>query len=426
MSPDSISTVSTESWGSRLGNAIKSVLVGIVLFLVSFPLLFWNESRAVKTTSSIKEVAATVDVTATPGVVDPSKNETLIHLSGEATTDETLTDDEFGVAAVAIKLYRSVEMYQWEEEEESETRKKTGGGEETTTTYTYTKDWSEGRNDSSQFERPEGHENPTPQYWANEIIAKKVTLGAFTLSNALVGDIANYTDLRMTGEDFDALPEAKKAELKLSDGKFYLPYGSGAPDDPAEKGDPAVEGERGGNAAEDEETGATERPPGDAPVGEPQLGDLRISFQIVKPQPVSIIAKQVGESFSSFHTKSGRDVEWLYEGTLTAEQMCDKKHTENAMLTWILRLVGFLVMAFGIGLVFRPLVVVADVIPMVGNVLGAGVFVFAIVIALPLTLSTIAVSWFAVRPVLGVILLVAAVGIIVGAKMLSKKKKTPA
>ena len=122
MSPDSFSTVSTESWGSRLGNAIKSVLVGIVLFLVSFPLLFWNESRALKTTSSIKEVAATVDVTATPDEVDPSKNETLIHLSGEATTDETLTDDEFGVADVAIKLYRAVEMYQWEEEEESETR----------------------------------------------------------------------------------------------------------------------------------------------------------------------------------------------------------------------------------------------------------------------------------------------------------------
>jgi hypothetical protein len=44
------------------------------------------------------------------------------------------------------------------------------------------------------------------------------------------------------------------------------------------------------------------------------------------------------------------------------------------------------------------------------------------VIATPLTLLTIAVSWIAVRPLLGVALLIVAVGIIVGGIKLSKGK----
>lgn len=33
----------TQSWGSRLGDSLKGIIVGIILFIVSFPLLFWNE-----------------------------------------------------------------------------------------------------------------------------------------------------------------------------------------------------------------------------------------------------------------------------------------------------------------------------------------------------------------------------------------------
>jgi hypothetical protein len=45
----------TQSWFSRIGNAIKGVLVGLVLFVVSFPLLFWNEGRAVQAYMGLAE-----------------------------------------------------------------------------------------------------------------------------------------------------------------------------------------------------------------------------------------------------------------------------------------------------------------------------------------------------------------------------------
>src|SRR4051812_752026 len=46
---------SSQSWGSRLLESIKSVLIGLVLFVVAFPLLFWNEGRAVHTAKCLAE-----------------------------------------------------------------------------------------------------------------------------------------------------------------------------------------------------------------------------------------------------------------------------------------------------------------------------------------------------------------------------------
>ena len=58
--PDSISVVTERGLGSRLGRSIKGVLVGIVLFGLSFPVLFWNEGRAVKRHRDLQEGAVHV------------------------------------------------------------------------------------------------------------------------------------------------------------------------------------------------------------------------------------------------------------------------------------------------------------------------------------------------------------------------------
>ena len=63
----------------------------------------------------------------------------LVHVSGAVKTGDPISDDELGVQAQAVKLVRTVEMYQWKEDEKSEERKKLGGGTETTKTYTYEK-----------------------------------------------------------------------------------------------------------------------------------------------------------------------------------------------------------------------------------------------------------------------------------------------
>src|SRR6266852_9797155 len=161
---DSFSVVSSESWFSRIVGSIKSVLFGLFLFIAAFPLMYWNEGRAVRTAKSLTEgLGAVVPIGADS--VDGSKEGKLVHVSGAVKTTAQLADDAFPVRADGVKLLRTVEMYQWKEHESKESRKKLGGGTETVTTYDYKKDWATGRIDSSSFKKPEGHENPeAPAY----------------------------------------------------------------------------------------------------------------------------------------------------------------------------------------------------------------------------------------------------------------------
>lgn len=45
----------TTSYGTRVGNSLKSVLFGIVLIIGATVLLWWNEGRAVKTADMLKD-----------------------------------------------------------------------------------------------------------------------------------------------------------------------------------------------------------------------------------------------------------------------------------------------------------------------------------------------------------------------------------
>ena len=137
MSNDSFTETTSSGWFSRIGNSIKGILFGVVMILVSIVIMFWNEGRAVKTRKTLDEGAKTV-VSIPADTLDGPKDGTLVYMTGIANTSAPLQDSEFNVTAPALKLRRSVEMYQWEEETQTETKKKLGGSEETTTTYSGT------------------------------------------------------------------------------------------------------------------------------------------------------------------------------------------------------------------------------------------------------------------------------------------------
>jgi len=82
----------------------------------------------------------------------------------------------------------------------------------------------------------------------------------------------------------------------------------------------------------------------------------------------------------------------------------------DAVTTWILRAVGFFFMFLGLSLVFRPIAVFGDVVPLVGSLLGAGVGVFSGLVAAFFSFVTIGLAWFVYRPLLGIALLALAVG----------------
>ena len=144
-----VTETTTEGWGSRLGSSIKGVLVGGLMFLAGFPVLFWNEGNAVKTARAIDEGEGACVSLESNAAIDQEMNGKLVHMSGKADTKDVLTDDTFGISATAIHLQRNVEMYQWIEESKTTEKKKVGGSVERTTTYTYKKDWMPNAIDSS-------------------------------------------------------------------------------------------------------------------------------------------------------------------------------------------------------------------------------------------------------------------------------------
>ncbi len=367
---NSVSVTSSQSWGSRLFESIKSVLFGLVLFVAAFPVLFWNEGRAVQTAKSLKEgLGAVVAVPA--DAVGAGNEGKLVHVSGAVDAGAVLLDEGFGVEAQAVKLIRTVEMYQWTEEEKSESRKKLGGGTETVKTYSYAQEWSEELIDSAQFQEPAGHENTAQfPFEPQTLVADPVKVGAFTLSEEQLGQLTDATELKIDEAAVERLPEEEKAQLKVADGRFYL---------------------------------------GENPAA-PALGDTRVSFSVVNPEQVSLVGVQTGETFAPFQAEAGDTVLLVATGVQTAAQMFKTAQDQNAVLTWILRAVGFFMFFLGTFMVFRPLAVFADVLPLFGTMLGAGIGIFAFLISFILSTLTIAVSWLFVRPLLGVTLLALAGG----------------
>jgi len=193
----SVEEVTTESWGSRLGNSFKGVIGGGILFLAGIPLLFWNEGRAVKTTQALEEGEAACVSVPTVDSIDSLNEGKLIHATGNAVTQDVLSDDLFpGVSKKALKLRREVEYYQWVETEHSHTEKKVGGGTETRTTYTYSTKWVSAPVSSDEFKEA-GHTNVVFYSGAEDksLQAESASLGAFALTADQIGRIGGSKPL---------------------------------------------------------------------------------------------------------------------------------------------------------------------------------------------------------------------------------------
>ncbi len=377
-------TRSSQGIGGRFMSSIGGALVGGLLFLISFPLLFWNEGRAVQTAKSLEEGASKV-VSVSADKVDDANNGNLVHVTGKATTDETLTDPDFGVKANALKLNRKAEMYQYKEVTHTDKKKTVGGSEETVTTYTYEPVWSETLIDSSSFKDPDaglkGYKNPTTMpYQTQDWKAKNVTLGVFALPLSLTDQITATKDLPVSEGS------APPAKFKVDQGGFYSSVGKTT----------------------------------DAPA----VGDVKITYKIVEPQTISIISKQTKNTFEPYQAEHGDALNLLELGDVDAAKMFQMAQDKNTNLTWILRFGGFAMMAFGMFLVFKPLSVMGDIIPFIGNVMGAILGFIAVVIAFGLSLVTISLAWVVYRPIIGIpLLLVGLAGLGAGAYFLIKSKK---
>lgn len=389
----SYTEVTSTSWFSRLGDSFRGIGIGILLIIAATALLWWNEGRTVRTGDAIAEAQMTTEPM--PGIdkIDSAFEGKLVYARGRAVTSDELVDPVFGIKVNAIKLRRKVEYYQWVEHSKSEKRTKLGGGEETVTTYSYTKEWVDGPVDSQSFRRTEGHENKT-RIQSEDVswLAPNVTFGAYRLPEFLIRSIGGERALNLS------LSEAQRAELQKA---FFAPN--------AHLDTSQILGQQGVSMIHAQgNTLYIGRQP-----GTPAIGDVRVTFFETPAAEVSIIAKVSGNTFVPFRASNGTAFSRLGMGTQDMENMFEAAKSGNAMMAWILRGLGVVLCVVGFGFLFAPLKVIADVIPLLGSIVGAGTGLVAGLLGSAWSLVIIAIAWIRFRPVLGFCLLGAALALVI-------------
>ena len=366
--------VTYESFGDRLKGSCAGICIGLILFFGAFPLLFWNEERAVQRYDALEEgEAATVSVSSFE--IDPSNEGKLLHFSADIVNGgDAVTDPVFGIVSDGLKLRRNAEMYQWDEDVQTSTTTTYGGKKKTTKTYSYHKQWQSYLINSNNFRRS-GYNNPSYMRFENEEFdASTIMIGAYTLPDRLVDQIYWGREMQVSIEDIADASLRSEAQYDGSTGGFYFGNNPSYPD----------------------------------------IGDQRVWFSETPSSTITIVGVQSGNTLKAFvsETGEGGDILLFKEGNFTAAEMYDQAEAENAAATWILRFVGFAAMALGLYLIFRPIEVFADIVPCVGSIVGCGITFMTVLVAAILSSITIAIAWLVAHPMIGGIVLAVTLSVI--------------
>ena len=267
----------------------------------------------------------------------------LVAATGTLEAAEPAFDADFGVRGEYVELDRDVEMYAWDEDEDDNN-------------YSYNTEWTSSPADSAQFHYSAGHENPPMPYREATFYAQVGRVGSYTFDPSrahLSGaeSVSPGSDLR--------LPRA--ARIAGS----YIYIGRGSPTQPV-------------------------------------VGDVRISYRAVPAgRTVTLYGQLQGDQVEPFY--KGNDKLYGVWGGSHEESMATM-HQEYVIMGWVLRLVGFLTMWFGLNLIVSPLTNLLGFIPVLGR-LGRGViwavnFAIALAVSLVIMLvSFVAHRWYLILAV---------------------------
>lgn len=410
-------------WGSRMGSSLKGMGTGLLMLVAGLALLFWNEGRAVKTHKALQEGAAAV-TEADPARVDAALDGKLVHFSADADAPGELTDAWFGVSARAFRMERTVEMWQWHETSRTTTKENLGGSETTTTEYDYAKGWSERIVDSSKFKVPEGHRNPARfPVEGQEQVASGVTVGAYAVPDGWVKSLGWMEAAQLPPVDAPLAEGLPKGLRRTAEGLYLPAHPKEALREEVATVTNSVEMLLADGTTElvDEVTTVTnlvEAAKETTEPVDPEIGDVRMRLRVAPLSRLSVVAKQEsGGRLGEWRTSNGRTIRMVQTGEAGAAEMFEGAEKGNRVITWLLRLAGVLLTVFGIRSVLAPLAMLAAVVPFIKAILSAGIGFVSWVLGLGLSLVVIGVAWLAYRPLVGVPLLVAGIGLAVWLKL---------
>ena len=428
----------TTGYGTRVGNSFKAIGSGFLLFVLGTALLWWNEGRAVKTEKMLDEAGSAYVEMENPNKKDASLEGELICGTAMATTEDSLSDAQFGIGAKAIALRRTVEYYQWVEHSQTKKEDKLGGKEVTTTTYTYSKQWVSSPVPSSQFHDPAYQNKNMVLTTVDEAeqYAENVSFGAYKLPESLIHSISSREGMDLAiSEDllsqFDKSTQAAYERFYGVQKSIQQPTQQSAPQQPAipdsvkallsDSVKAVLDSLQAVSDSINKQMATAENKKdlqyihqasnvlyfGRVP-GSPEVGDVRVTFEKVVPAKVTVMAVVDGDSFKPFKAKNGKRFQTLVMGKKSGDEIIDAAKESNNMILWALRIIGILMVIGGLKGIFGFIETILKVVPFIAGIFGWGVGLVCTVIGIAWSLIIIAIAWLFYRPLLGISLLVLA------------------
>lgn len=351
-------------WFARIRESLKGIVAGLVILAVAVVLQFWNEGRTLKREQTLVEGRAQVVEVAAASPARENDGR-LVYVHGQASAGAPLADETFGVEQQALALRRHVEMYQWAEKKQTREEKQAGGGTREVTTYSYEQRWDDEPIDSSGFREAGAHPNPGEMPYRDESWrAADIRLGGFRLGGEAAADLGGWDDLAANQVQ---LPPNLAASFR-SEGQWFV-------------------------SSED--------------AAKPAIGDLRVRFEIIPEGPLSLVARQQEGVLDTWTSSRGGELLMVERGKVSAQALFDDEASSNETAGWALRAAGFVLGWIGFGLILRPFSVLADVVPVLGRLVGAGLGFVSGLLAAGLSIVAIASGWLWYRPwLLGLVALV--------------------
>ena len=154
----------------------------------------------------------------------------------------------------------------------------------------------------------------------------------------------------------------------------------------------------------------------------PQIGDLRVSYYVLRSGfDGTIFGKLSGDKIDPYFDQSGNKLYGLFIGT--RDQAINMLHSDYTKLLWILRMVGFLLMWFGLVALFGPISVVLDFLPIFGTISRSIIGIITFLAAFVLTIVTILISMIVHSLIVLIVVLAITIGAIIAYFKIIKNKK---
>ena len=236
-----------------------------------------------------------------------------------------------------------------------------GGSKTTRTRYYYEQVWDDNLINSDRFQESEAHRNPDAMPFSSQTWrADRAILGGLQVGPEVLAELSGWKRMAPQAE---RLPENLLASLKVE---------------------------------ADQLTTVS---------GEPHIGDVRIRFERLPGGEVSVVGRVEGDRLGVERRELG-ELLLLERGSKTAEQLFTAAESRNSGLGWAIRIGGFVAMWIGFAMVFAPLSVFADIIPLLGGVTRWVAGLASGVLAGLISFVAIASGWLFHRPwLLGLLLI---------------------